>query len=265
VNQAARHDVWAAGDPYERYVGRWSRKVAPEFLGWLSVPAGREWLDVGCGTGALTQTILDHASPKSVKGIDASPGFLEFARTQVRDPKASFEVGDARSLPVGDASVDAAVSGLVLNFVPEPARMASEMARALRPGGTVAVYVWDYSGNMGMMRVFWSSATELDPNAADEGPRFAICHPDALTALFSEAGLRDVEARPIEVPTRFRDFDDYWLPFLGGQGPGPAYVMSLDPERRGMLRDRIRSKLTVEPDGSIQMIARAWGVRGRKG
>jgi SAM-dependent methyltransferase len=265
VNQAARRDVWAAGDPYERYVGRWSRKVAPEFLGWLSVPAGREWLDVGCGTGALTQTILDHASPKSVKGIDASPGFLEFARTQVRDPKASFEVGDARSLPVGDASVDAAVSGLVLNFVPEPARMASEMARALRPGGRVAVYVWDYSGKMGMMRVFWSSATELDPNAADEGPRFAICHPDALTELFSGAGLRDVEARAIDVPTRFRDFDDYWLPFLGEQGPGPAYVMSLDPERRDMLRDRIRSKLTVEPDGSIQMIARAWAVRGHKG
>jgi SAM-dependent methyltransferase len=265
MNQAARHDVWVSGDPYERYVGRWSRKVAPEFLDWLSVPTGQDWLDVGCGTGALSQTILDRASPKSVKGIDASPGFLEYARTQVRDPRASFEVGDAQTLPVGDASVDAAVSGLVLNFVPEPARMASEMTRAAKPGGTVAVYVWDYSGKMEIMRVFWNSATELDPNAADEGPRFAISHPDALTALFSEVGLRDVEVRAIDVPTSFRDFDDYWSPFLGGQGPGPAYVRSLDPEHRDMLRDRIRSKLTAEPDGSIQMIARAWAVRGRKG
>ena len=239
--------------------------MAPEFLDWLSLPPALDWIDVGCGTGALTQTILDRVSPKSVKGIDASAGFLEYTRANVRDPRASFDVGDARSLPVGDASVDAAVSGLVLNFVPEPLGMASDMARAVRVGGTVAVYVWDYSGQMGMMRVFWSSATELDPNAADEGPRFPICHPDALSALFVEAGLRDVEARSIDVPTSFRDFDDYWSPFLGGQGPGPAYVMSLDPERRDMLRDRIRSKLTAEPDGSIQMTARAWAVRGRKG
>ena len=143
--------------------------------------------------------------------------------------------------------------------------MASEMTRAAGPGGTVAVYVWDYSGKMEIMRVFWGSATELDPNAADEGPRFAISHPDALTALFSEVGLRDVEVRAIDVPTSFRDFDDYWSPFLGGQGPGPAYVRSLDPEHQDMLRDRIRSKLTAEADGSIQMIARAWAVRGRKG
>ena len=265
MSQAARHDVWASGDPYERYVGRWSRRVAPEFLAWLALPPGLAWLDVGCGTGALSQTILDIAAPKSVKGIDASSGFLEHAKANIKDPRASFAVGDARSLPVGDASADVAVSALVLNFVPEPLRMATDMARATRPGGTVAVYVWDYSGQMGMMRVFWSTATELDPHAADEGPRFAICHPPALTDLLSKAGLGQVEVRPIDVPTVFRDFDDYWLPFLGGQGPGPAYVMSLDPERRNILRDRIRSKLPVEADGSIRLTARAWAVRGRKG
>src|SRR5262245_960575 len=170
MDRAARHDVWATGDPYERYVGRWSRKVAPEFLAWLGMPTDRDWLDVGCGTGALSQTILDKAAPKSVKGIDSSAGFLEYAKANIRDPRASFAVGDARSIPVGDASADVAVSGLVMNFVPEPVRMAADMTRAVRPGGTVAVYVWDYSGQMGMMRIFWSTATELDPNAADEGP-----------------------------------------------------------------------------------------------
>jgi len=265
MDQAARHDVWASGDPYERYVGRWSRKVAPEFLAWLGMAPGLDWLDVGCGTGALSQTILDQATPKSVKGVDASAGFLEYAKANIRDPRASFAVGDAQSLPVDDASVDIAVSGLVMNFVPEPLRMAADMARAARPGGTVAVYVWDYSGQMGMMRVFWSSATELDAHAADEGPRFALCHPPALTAVFSEAKLERVEVRPIDVPTVFRSFEDYWSPFLGGQGPGPAYVLSLNPERRNALRDRIRSKLPEEADGSIRLTARAWAVRGRKG
>ena len=265
MNQATRHDVWASGTPYERYVGRWSRKVAPEFLAWLGMPPDRDWLDVGCGTGALSQTILDKAAPRSVKGIDASAGFLGYAKTNITDPRASFAVGDARSIPVDDSSADVAVSGLVMNFVPEPIRMATDMARAVRPGGTVAVYVWDYSGQMGMMRVFWSTATELDSNAADEGPRFPICHPDALTALFSEAALRDVEVRAIDVPTVFRTFDDYWSPFLGGQGPGPAYVMSLDTDRRDALRDRLRSKLHEEADGSIRLTARAWAVRGRKG
>ncbi|HTK70789.1 MAG TPA: class I SAM-dependent methyltransferase [Candidatus Eisenbacteria bacterium] len=264
MNQAARHDVWASGNPYERYVGRWSRKVAPEFLAWLGMPNELDWLDVGCGTGALTQTILDRASPKSVKGIDGSAGFLEYAKSNITDPRASFAVGDARSLPVDDASVDAAISGLVMNFVPEPVQMAADMARAARVGGTVAVYVWDYSGKMEIMRAFWSAALELDPNAADEGPRFQMCNPDSLRSIFSEAGLRDVETRAIDVAAFFHDFDDYWSPFLGGQGPGPAYVMSLDTERRNTLRDRIRSKLREEADGSIRLTARAWAVRGRK-
>lgn len=265
MDRAARHDVFTAGDPYERYVGRWSRRVAPEFLAWLAMPRELDWLDVGCGTGALSQTILDKAAPKSVKGIDASPGFVEYAKTNIGDPRASFAVGDARSIPVDNASVDAAISGLVMNFVPEPVQMAADMARAARAGGTVAVYVWDYSGKMEIMRAFWSAALELDPHAADEGPRFKMCNPDSLRSIVSQVGLREVETRAIDVPALFHDFDDYWSPFLGGQGPGPAYVMSLDTERRNALRDRIRSKLHEEADGSIRLTARAWAVRGRKG
>ncbi|MBI4205020.1 MAG: class I SAM-dependent methyltransferase [Betaproteobacteria bacterium] len=260
-----RKDVWAAGKLYEPYVGRWSRLVAKEFLAWLEVPAHGDWLDVGCGTGALTETIIRMAEPRSVKGIDASDGFIQHSKAHVADPRATFETADARSLPLDSGSRDAAVSGLVLNFVPQPERAVAEMARVVRPGTVVAAYVWDYAGKMELMRYFWDVAVALDPAALDldEGRRFPLCQPAALTELFMGAGLREVEVRAIDVPTRFRDFDDYWAPFLGGQGPAPGYAMSLSEERRVALRDRIRANLPIASDGSIGLVARAWGVRGR--
>lgn len=260
-----RTDTWDAGKLYEPYVGRWSRLVAGEFLSWLGVPAQSAWLDVGCGTGALTEVILQGAQPRSVTGIDPSAGFIEHARAQVDDPRAVFNVADARSLPVALAHFDAAVSGLVLNFVPDPPRGLAEMARAVRPDGCVAAYVWDYAGRMELMRHFWDAAVALDPAALDldEGRRFTLCAPAALTELFRGAGLGKVECRAIDVPTRFRDFDDYWNPFLGGQAPAPGYAMSLSEERRARLRERIRSRLPVAGDGSIDLIARAWAIRGR--
>jgi SAM-dependent methyltransferase len=259
-------DVWAAGDLYEPYVGRWSRVVAREFLAWLAVEPDRDWLDVGCGTGALTQAILETAAPRSIRGVDPSPGFIEHARAHTADGRASFEVGDAQALPVGDQSVDAAVSGLVLNFVPDPALAMQEMARVVRPEGRVAAYVWDYADKMELLRHFWDAAAALDPSALelDEGRRFPICGPQALSDLFVGAGLTRVEVRPIEVPTSFRDFDDFWTPFLGGQGPAPAYAMSLDEDRRARLRERIRAHLPASSGGSIHLIARAWAVQGRR-
>ena len=260
-----RKEVWAAGDLYEPYVGRWSRVVAKEFLGWLEVPRSARWLDVGCGTGALTQTILRDCAPRAVHGVDPSAGFLETAKQ--RTSGASFEVGDAQALPAKDAEFDAAVSGLVLNFVPNPERAAREMRRAVRPGGTVGAYVWDYAGKMELMRYFWDAAVELDPaaRALDEGVRFPLCNETAFRKLFMEAGLRDVAVRAIDAATPFRDFDDYWTPFLGGQGPAPGYCMSLDEARRVALRDRLRSRLPVRPDGSIPLIGRAWAVKGTVG
>lgn len=261
----ARKDTWAAGNLYEPYVGRWSRLVAKEFLAWLELPPNLDWLDVGCGTGALSDAILQHAQPRSVQGMDPSAGFVEHARAHVTDPRATFDVADAQSLPLASASHDAAVAGLVLNFIPQPSRAVAEMARAVRPGGAVAAYVWDYAGKMELMRYFWDAAVELNPAALelDEGRRFPLCQPEPLTELFARAGLRSVEVRPIDVPTKFRDFDDYWTPFLGGQAPAPGYAMSLSEERRGALRDWIRAKLPVARDGSISLIARAWAVRGR--
>lgn len=262
-----RPDTWAQGDPYEAYVGRWSRAVAREFLRFLRVPERREWLDVGCGTGALAQTIVERAAPATVVGIDRSEGFVANARRRVGDPRARFGIGNAQALPVAGGAFDAVVSGLVLNFVPEPARMLAEMVRATRPGGTVALYVWDYAGAMEIMRRFWDAAKAIDPAAAaqDEGARFPMCAPGPLATLFRDAGLAEIATFAIDVPTVFRDFDDYWSPFLGGQGPAPGYAVSLPGERRDELRERIRARMPVGPDGSIRLTARAWAARGRKG
>jgi SAM-dependent methyltransferase len=258
------NEVWASGDAYEPYVGRWSRLIAEAFLAWLGVPPGDRWLDVGCGTGALTQTILREAQPQAVTGIDPSAGYVAYTRDHTPDPRATFLVGDAEALPDPDGAYDVAVSGLVLNFVPHPARMLAEQARVTRPGGTVAAYVWDYAGQMQLMRHFWEAAVALDPAARelDEGRRFPLCRPGPLGALFEEAGLGRVETRAIDVPTHFRDFDDYWRPFLGGQGPAPGYAMALGEERRGALREHLRAQLPIEADGAIRLMARAWAVRG---
>ena len=255
-------DTWRGGDPYEEYVGRWSRRVAPRFLTWLNVPAGRRWLDVGCGTGALCAAILDQCSPSSVIGVEPSAGFLDNAKEQLAG-RAVLHRGSAAEIPLGAAAVEVTVSGLVLNFVPDGHAALTEMARVTVGGGTIGAYVWDYAGKMGLMRLFWDAAVELDPDAAqmDEGARFPVCRPEALTELFAGAGLRGIEVTAIDIPTPFASFDDYWRPFLGGQGPAPAYVMSLDERAGARLRERIRERISLRADGSISLNARAWAIR----
>jgi SAM-dependent methyltransferase len=265
TEQPAAPRLWAAGEVYEPYVGRWSRLVAPCFLAWLGMPPGLRWIDVGCGTGALSGAVLDGFAPASVIGVDPSAGFLAYARRHLPDPRIEFRPGEAQALPVADAAADAVVSALVLNFVPDQPKAVAGMRRAARPGGTVAAYVWDYADGMQMMRRFWDAAAALDPAGAggrDEALRFPLCRPEPLRALFTGAGLRAVEVTAIEVPTVFRDFDDYWSPFLGGQAPAPAYCMALDEDRRAALRERLRTTLPAAPDGSIRLTARAWAVRG---
>jgi SAM-dependent methyltransferase len=266
MSDSSRHDVWAVGEGYERYVGRWSRLVAPEFLEWLALPGKLKWLDVGCGTGALARTILQEASPASVVGVEPSEGFLALARAQITDPRAEFRQGGGEKLPAGDGEFDAAVSGLVLNFIPDQPKALDEMRRVTRGGGTVAAYVWDYAEGMQLMRHFWDAAVALNPAARelDEAHRFPVCRPEPLAALFKAAGLREVAAQPIDVPTTFQDFDDYWSPFLSGQGPAPGYCMKLPEPERVALRESVRKSLPVERDGSIRLRAIAWAVRGAK-
>jgi SAM-dependent methyltransferase len=258
--------IWVSGAAYAAYIGRWSRLVAREFVPWLAVPPGSKWLDVGCGTGALSATVRSLASPSSVTGVDSSAGFVGYAREQASDETVQFTVGDAQRLPFADARFDAAVSGLMLNFLPEPERGLAEMVRTVRPSGVVAVYVWDYSGQMQLMRYFWDAAGELDLAAVALGERrrFPLCRPEPLARLLCEVGLDHVVVRSIDITTVFRDFDDYWLPFLGGQGPAPSYVMGLTEERRLRLRERIRAGLPTSEDGMITLEARAWAARGRK-
>lgn len=265
MNNLTEKRVWANGAAYESYVGRWSRLVAHEFIEWLALPPAARWLDVGCGTGALTETILGKANPIEADGVDPSHSYLALARKQVRDPRARFYIADARNLPVQSGRYDVVVSALVLNFIPELPIAIAEMARAARDSGIVAAYVWDYAGKMELMRYFWDAAVELRPAdiERDEGRRFPICQPGPLKQLLEGAGLKNVEVRSIDVPTNFRDFNDYWTPFLGGQFPAPDYAMSLDEEARAALRERVRAHLPIAADGSISLIARAWAVRGK--
>ena len=247
-------------------MGRWSRPIASRFLDWLSIPPGRRWLDVGCGTGALSAAILQRAEPASVVGVDPSPEFVAAAVSRVVDPRARFVVGDGAALPVDEGSADAIVSGLVLNFIPDLDGALRGMIGVAAPGATIAGYVWDYAGRMDLIRRFWDVADALDPAAAalDEGVRFPLCAPEPLRRAFDEGGLVDVEVRSIDVPSVCRDFDDLWTPFLTGVGPAPGYAASLGKAPRAALRERLRSTLPTRPDGSIHLTARAWAVRGRR-
>lgn len=261
---ARPQDIWASGTAYEAYVGRWSRPVARQFLHWLAAAPGSRWLDIGCGTGALSQTILEVAVPAQVKGIDRSEDFIGYAQTHVGDQRVSFTVGDAQAIPEPAGSYDAAVSGLMLNFLPQPEQALREMVRVVRPGGTVAAYVWDYAGKMQLMRHFWDAAVALNPaaSALDEARRFPLCQPEPLGKLFQGAGLLEVEVRAIDIATDFQDFAEYWSPFLGGQGPAPSYVMALSDDQRAALRERIHATVPLSHDGSIRLLARAWAARG---
>ena len=257
-------DGWLAGDAYEAYMGRWSRSLARVCVEWLDPKPSIHWLEVGCGTGALTSAICDLCEPASIVACDPSGPFIEYARKSVPYARASFVVAGAEALPRRDGGFDAVVSGLVLNVLPDAATAVSSMRAHLRHGGTVAAYVWDYADGMEFLRFFWDEAVRLDSRAAtlDEGQRFPLCRPAELGSLFREAGLKQVETHPLEIPTDFATFDDYWTPFLQGTGPAPSYVASLDPADRDSLRERLRQRLQTGSDGRIELRARAWAVRG---
>jgi SAM-dependent methyltransferase len=256
--------AWHGATAYERYMGRWSRRLAPRFVQWLDVPPWRRWLDVGCGTGALSAAIAAACAPSALCGVDPSEGFLAAARDKL-PAHVGLHRASADHLPLADGEFDIVASALVLNFVPDAAAALREMVRVTAPGGRVAACVWDYAQRMDLIRHYWDAADVLGLLAPgqDQGERFPICHPEALAAAFAEAGLLQVEGTTIEIEMRFADFDDYWQPFLGGQGPAPSHAVRLADDDRARLRELLRTRLPAQSDGSTVLHARALAVRGR--
>jgi SAM-dependent methyltransferase len=259
-------DRWTSGADYDRWMGRWSRLLAREFLAWLNLPAGLRWIDLCCGSGVLTEAILERASPASVVGVDVSPQQIEFARQHRASANVTFEVADAMSLTFDDASFDVSVCGLGLNYLPDPSQALQKVQRIIRPGGTIAAYVWDYEQGARFVREFWDAAIAIDPDAvtADQGRRFPICKPEELNALFARVKLKELNTHVLDIVTRFTSFDDYWQPLLGGQGSAPNYLAALGRETQAKIRGRLQATLPADSTGAIELSARAWAIRGQR-
>ena len=222
-------DSWKNGFAYDQFMGRWSKLVSEKFLTWFDASSGQTWLDVGCGTGNLTRGILKTRQPGKIVSIDSSPAFIFHAKKSITDPLVNFSVCNAQMLSLHSKSMDAVVSGLVLNFVPEPQEAIAEMMRVAKPGGKIGAFVWDYADGMQFLRYFWDAAIAIDPDAEayDEGSRFPICQNGQLARMFQVAGIQQIEAKAIEIMTEFQNFDDYWQPFLGNVGAAPSYLKRL--------------------------------------
>lgn len=257
-------DGWNAGETYEGFMGRWSRPLAREFVRWADVPIGAHWLDVGTGTGALASAICTLSHPASVVACDPSAPFIEAARAGLPDARATFVVAGSGGLPRRQGGYDAVVSGLALNFFPDPGSAIREQLAAACSGGLVGAFVWDYAEGMELLRHFWEAAAAIQVPIADldERRRFPICNPTSLETLFTSAGAERVRGAALTLPTRFVSFDDYWRPFLGGTGPAPSLVYSLSEAQRTALANQLRSTLPTQPGGGIELQARAWAVVG---
>lgn len=251
---------------YEGYIGRWSRVVAREFLAWLDIPVKATWCDVACGTGALASVVLETCAPERVDGSDLDAERIAFARRTIPDERAEFRIGEGTSIAAPDGTYDALVNGLGFPQIRDTEKALAEFRRVTKHGGTVAAYLWDFDGEMQLLRYFWNAATEFEAEAEseDDAERFLICNPDRLGAAWRAAGFSDVAVRAIDARARFASFDDFWTPFLHGDSPAQTHVRSLDERRRGDLRERLRTTLPIARDGSIELVTRAWAAKGVK-
>jgi len=260
----AEAKMFTASSGYERYMGRWSRILAPLYIGFAGVKDGERVLDVGTGTGALASALQAAMTSSELVGIDPSEGFINYAKKSAKSGRASFEVGDAQALGFSDASFDQTMSLLVMNFIPDHEKAIAEMRRVTRPRGMVSSCVWDYNAGMQSLRFFWDEVVALDPAMAPKDERnVKLTREGQLGELWRKAGLVNVQERPLVIDQAFGSFDDYWGPFLTGVGPGGAYVASLTDERRRQLESRLRKRLLGNrDDGAFTLKARVWCVRG---
>ena len=257
--------IYADGAAYEKFMGRWSRLNGRDFVAWLGLPGGLRWLDVGCGTGALSEVILETCAPVALAGIDPSEAQIGLARSHIGDVRARFDVGDGRNLAFDDGPFDVAVAALVLNFIADRDTAVAEMRRVVRPAGTVAAYVWDFANRREIAQHFWKVAEAMDPEAAARAAATtysASTTPQALSRLFAGAGLDGVETRAIDITVSFDDFDDYWSSNTGFASPVGNHAGALSPDDRTRLIDGLKAVLPIADDGRIGYEARAWAVRG---
>jgi SAM-dependent methyltransferase len=254
------------GDGYELVMGRWSKRLAIPFLDFAGTRDGERVLDVGCGTGHLAQAVGARSVPGEVRAIDLAPAYIDHARRRNRNPKVTFDVGDACAMKFPDRTFDRVLSLLVLHFVPQATKAISEMRRVAKPGGVIAACVWDVRGGFVANRIFFDTAAALDPKANDRRARNytrPMTKPGELAAAWREAGLHDVVEVSIGIRMEFSSFEDYWAPYDGREGPAAEYVATLGPAERAKLVDAVRAAyLDGEPDGPRSYAASAWAVKG---
>ena len=259
-----QREIFGEADAYERFMGRWSRQLAPLLVKFASVGEQDVVLDIGSGTGALASAVAQAVPSARVTGVEPSSAYVRYAQGRTRTERVGFVVGNAHELKLADATYDKTLSLLVMNFIPDPAKALREMIRVTRPRGTVAAAVWDYGEGMEMLRIFWDEAVALDLAVAARDERnMPLCRQGELAALWRANGLHEVEEQPIVIELSFASFDDYWSPFLGGQGPAGAYAASLSSVARGGLESKLRTRLLGgRQDGAFTLRARAWAARG---
>lgn len=248
------------GAAYERFMGPWTRAVGADFLDWLAMPEGLDWLDAGCGTGVFTEVLLERR-PGRIVAVDPAPAQIAFAREKALPDKAVFEVADAQDLPFPDACFDVVASALVLNFIPDRARAMAEMRRVTRPGGCIAGYVWDFTGPLSVTRHVTAALRAIEAKAAPI-PGLESTRRDPLQALFEGAGLTRVETRAIEVEIAFPDFDAYWRAFLDNPSPASAFINAMTAPGRAALRADVEALLPAAKDGAVAFVSRAHAARG---
>ena len=257
--------MFSASADYERFMGRWSRQLAPEYIAFAGVKNGDRVLDVGTGTGSLASVLEATVTSSEIVGVDPSEGFISYAKKNAKSGRTHFETGDAQALRFQDSSFDQTMALLVMNFIPDHNKAIGEMRRVTRPQGVVSACVWDYDAGMQMLRFFWDEAVALDPAIEPKDERhMKLSREGQLGELWNSAGLVNVQQKPVSIDQAYESFDDYWGSFLKGAGPGGAYVVSLSDERRRELESRIRKRLLGNRgNGPFVLKARAWCVRGQ--
>ena len=260
----AEAKMFAVSAGYERFMGRWSRLLAPGYIAFAGVKNGDRVLDVGTGTGSLASAVEARMPASQIVGVDPSEGFIGYAQKNAKSNRAHYEVGDAQALKFKDASFDNTLALLVMNFVPDHNKAIVEMRRVTRPQGVVSACVWDYNEGMQMLRFFWDEAVALNPAIEPKDERhMKLSHQGQLADLWKKAGLVNVQEKPLVIDQAYASFDDYWGPFTKGAGPGGAYVVSLPEDRRQQLEARMRKRtLGDRQDGAFTLKAKAWCVRG---